>query len=98
MERFSDFAEEEGPLEGGKVRLDSILNTEITITGFRIQASKYNGKNATGKCLTVQFEQNGERQVFFTGSDVLIHQFEKYGDRIPFLATLKKVDRYYTLS
>ena len=99
MKRFSDFAQEDGPLEGGKVRLDAILNVEIQITGYRIQESKYNGKNKSGKCLTVQFEQDeGERLVFFTGSDVLIQQFERYGDEVPFLATLKKVNRHYTLS
>jgi hypothetical protein len=26
VKRFSDFAEEEGPLEGGKVQIDSILS------------------------------------------------------------------------
>jgi len=98
VKRFSDFAQEDGPLEGGKVRLDSILNVEIQITGYRIQESKYNGKNKTGKCLTVQFEQDGEQRVFFTGSDVLIQQFERYGDEIPFLATVKKVNKHYTLS
>jgi len=36
--------------------------------------------------------------VLFTGSDVLIEQMEKYGDQIPFAATIKKIDRYYTLS
>ena len=98
VKRFSDFAQEEGPLDGGKVRLDSVLNVEICITGHRIQESKYNGKNRSGKCLTVQFEQGGERRVFFTGSDVLIQQFERYGDEIPFLATVKKVNKHYTLS
>ncbi len=98
MKRFSDFAQEDGPLEGGKVKLDAILNVEIQVTGYRIQDSKYSDKNKSGKCLTVQFEREGERQVFFTGSDVLIQQLERYGEEIPFLATLKKVNRHYTLS
>jgi len=29
---------------------------------------------------------------------VLISQLEKYGGEIPFLATVRKIDRYYTLS
>jgi len=29
---------------------------------------------------------------------VLIDQLEKYGNEIPFTATIKKIDRYYTLS
>lgn len=98
--RFSDFAEEDGPLEGDKARLDAILNHEILITGYRLQASKYGGKNKSGKCLTVQFEvpELAGKRVFFTGSDVLIEQMEKYGEHVPFLVTIKKVDRYYTLS
>jgi len=39
-----------------------------------------------------------DRKVVFTGSDVLIEQMERYGEEIPFVATIKKVDRYYTLS
>lgn len=96
--KFSDFAAEEGPLEGSKVPMDTVLNVEILITGFRIQSSKYRDKNKSGKCLTVQFERDGERHVFFTGSEVLISQLEKYGDEMPFWTTVKKIDKYFTLS
>lgn len=98
MKRFSDFATEEGPLDGYKIRLNDILDTEVLITGFRLKESKYQGKNRSGKCLTVQFERDGERRIFFSGSDVLINQLEKYSHEIPFSATVKKIDRYYTLS
>lgn len=97
VKRFSDFAEEEGPLEGGKVQIDSILNNELLFTGYRIKESKYKGKNKSGKCLTIQFEVDGEKRVIFTGSDVLISQFERYGDELPFLAILKKVDNKFFL-
>ena len=95
--RFADFAQEEGPLDGEKVKLDSILNLEIIITGYKIKKSKYGASNS-GQCLTVQFEQDGKHKIFFTGSEVLMQQFEKYGQEIPFLATIKRIDRYYTLS
>ncbi len=95
--RFSEFAQEEGPLDGEKVKLDSILNLEITITGYKIKKSKYGASNS-GQCLTVQFEQDGTHKIFFTGSEVLMQQFEKYGGEIPFIATVKRIDRYYTLS
>jgi hypothetical protein len=36
--------------------------------------------------------------VVFTGSDVLIGQVEKYADQIPFLTTIKKINRYYTMT
>lgn len=95
--RFSDFAQEEGPLDGEKTKLDSILNLEIVITGYKVKQSKYGSSNS-GQCLTVQFEHDGVRKIFFTGSEVLMQQFEKYGKEIPFAATIKRIDRYYTLS
>lgn len=98
--RFADFAEESKPLEGEKIKIDTILNQEILITGFKIKNSKYD-KNNSGKYLTVQFERiNGEgiKNIFFTGSDVLIERMEKYGYEIPFITTIKKIDRYYTFS
>lgn len=100
MKRFSDFAEEPSPLEGEKVRLDDVLNREIVITGCHIKNSKYD-KNKSGKYLTLQFEtaeKPGIINILFTGSDVLIGQIERYEAEIPFAATIKKVNRYYTLS
>jgi hypothetical protein len=96
--RFSDFAAEQGPLEGDKVSINSILNTEVLMTGYRIQDSKYQKNGSSRRCLTVQFERDGDAHVFFTGSEVLAAQFEKYGHELPFLAAIKKIDRYYTLS
>lgn len=95
--RFSDFSREKSVLDGNKVRIDDVLNVELRIVGYRIKSSKFE-KNKSGNFLTLQIELCGERRVVFTGSDVLIGQIEKYKDEIPFLATIKKVDRYYTLS
>ena len=97
VKRFSDFAEEDGPLEGDKVKIESVLNQEIFITGYKITKSKYK-KEGMEQCLTVQFETDGDKKIFFTGSNVLIDQLEKYGHEIPFMATVKKIDRYYTFS
>lgn len=97
MMRFSDFAEPSKILDGDKIRIDEIINIEVTVIGYRVAVSKYE-KNKSGKCLTLQVEINGVRRVVFTGSDVLIGQLETYCDKIPFIATIKKIDRYYTLS
>ncbi len=99
MRRFSDFATEEAQLDGEKLKLDDLLDQEIKLTGFRIQDSKYS-KNKSGKYATVQFikENEGTKNVFFTGSDILIEQLDKYKDQLPFVATVKKINRYYTLS
>ncbi len=100
MLRFSEFAGHEGPLEGKKVRIDEVLNIELLLLAFRMKESKYQRTSAKD-CLTIQFEypdRPGEKHVIFTGSTVLIDQLTKYEDRLPFLATVKKIDRYYTLS
>lgn len=95
---FSDFSEESLPLEGDKVRLDDILNQEIVITGHTIKKSKYS-KNSSGKYLTIQFRVGeSDHKVLFTGSDVLIDQLEKYQHNIPFTTTIRKINRYYTLT
>lgn len=50
--RFSDFATELPVLDGDKVKLDTILNQEIEIVGYRINDSNYS-KNKSGKYLTL---------------------------------------------
>lgn len=96
--RFSDFAAEQGPLEGKKLALDSILNTEVLFTGYRSRESKYKGNGKPKICLTVQLVLDQEPRIFFTGSEVLASQFEKYEQELPFWATIKKIDKYFTLA
>lgn len=96
--RFSDFSEEGKLLDGPKVKLESILNQELTIIGYKIRKSKFD-KNKSGKCLMVQFKNSqSEKKVFFTGSDVLINQIGKYNHEIPFLTVIKQIDKYYTFT
>lgn len=79
------------------MNIASILNKEIKITGFRIKNSKY-AKSNYDKCLSLQFELDGTKFVAFTGSNVLIDQVEKYKEEIPFVATIIKIDKYFTFS
>ena len=98
--RLSDFAAHEGPLEGKKIRIDDVLNVEILITAYRLKESKYQRTSAPD-CLTIQFEypdRPGEKHVIFTGSTVLCDQMRKYKEHLPFLSTIKKIDRYFTLT
>jgi hypothetical protein len=97
MQRFADFADDPEILDGPKVRIDDVLNQELVVTGYSVKDSKFS-KNKSGKYLTLQVKFDDEKHVLFTGSDVLIDQMAKYGDRVPFVATIKKVDRFYTLS
>ena len=98
MKHFSEFAKEDLPFEGEKVRGDSLLNKEIIIVKYKVRPSKY--KDKCRNCATVQFKESEEdsNKVFFTGSEVLIDMLEKYKEELPFIATIRKIDRYYTFS
>jgi len=103
IERFSDFAIEPIGLDGEKIQLDRILNCEIVVTGYRLMATKYPGKNKSGNALQLQFKilaiASGIEtlpNVLFTGSDVLIDQIQKYAEHIPFSTRIVKINKYYT--
>ena len=87
-------------MEGKKVRIEEVLNVEILLLKFRMKESKYQRTSAKD-CLTIQFEypdKPGEKHIIFTGSGVLIEQLKRYEEKLPFLATIKKIDRFFTLS
>ena len=92
--RFGDFAKDHVPLDGAKLKIADILNKEILVTGFRAKNSKHN----TGTCLTIQFMMGDEKHVAFTGSGVLLDQCKLYEAEIPFVAMVKRIDRYYSFT
>lgn len=97
MKRFSDFASDEIGLVGKKLTMQDILGKPIIVTAGRIAASKaVKGK----QCLQLQFTFDGAEEPFvvFTNSSVLIKQMTKYGEEVPFLATIEKHGAYYTFS
>lgn len=67
------------------------------ILAYSIKDSRYS-KNVSGKYLTLQIEIDGKKYVIFTGSDVLIDQMDKYDHELPFQATIRKINRYYSLT
>jgi len=95
--RFSDFAKGHIPLDGDKLKINDILGKEIEVLAIRIKPSKYQGKGS-GSCLTIQFLMQGLRYVTFTGSNVLADQAQQYNGELPFLTTIKKIDKYYTFT
>lgn len=97
MKRFSDFATEPSAVTGDKIKIEEVLDKEIEVTGYKISDSKYS-KGHSDKVLTLQFKLNGENRILFTGSNVLMEQVEKYKDEMPFVATITKVNKFYTFS
>lgn len=82
------------PLDGTKLKIADILNKEICVTGYRVKSSKYNDTS----CLTIQFLLGEESHVAFTGSRVLLDQCQAYQEEIPFLTTIKRIDRYFSFT
>jgi ribosomal protein S8 len=92
--RFCDFSDEKPQLGGIKKKITDILNTEILITDFRIAKSKYKDK----KYLTLQYKNNGEINIVFNGSEVLMDQARKYEDKMPYYVTIVQRGKYYTMT
>lgn len=81
----------ENQFNGKKIEIDDILNTEISVHGFKIEDSK---KKQGTKYLTLQIEIELIKRVVFTGSKNLmdlISQVPK--DKFPFKTTIKKNDK-----
>lgn len=98
IKHFSDFAERENILEGSKVKITEIVGKEIILTGYEIRGSKFRRKEDNERVMTVQFKILDEVHIFFTGSEILMKQLEKYKSFLPFKAIIKKIDKYFTLS
>mgnify|MGYP003305101135 FL=1 len=92
---FSEFARDKLPMPGDKKHLNEILNREILVLDFRITDSK---KRQDGKCLQLQFLMDDNVYVAFTGSGVLINQMQNAREKLPFRATVVKIDKYYSFS
>lgn len=96
--RFSEFVAIRTKLEGDRVNnISEILNKELIFTAFTVCKSKVQGCD---KYITIQFKESEDSplRVAFTASMVLIDQFLEYQQQLPFTATIKKVNRYLTLT
>ena len=77
MKKFSDFNLKptiQG-FTGEKIKVDRILNAEITVLDHKVEPSKID--KAYDKCLHLQIEFGGEKRVVFIGSKVLIDIIEQ---------------------
>ena len=92
---FSDFVEEPKALDGDKKKIEDILNQNILVVAFKIRDSK---QKQDSLYATIQFKVGEDTHIVFTGSGVLIDQLKKYKDKIPFYATIKKINKYYVFT
>lgn len=94
MQRFSDFAEEQN-FDGDKIPISDVLNKEVEVLRYRVCESK---KKEGTRCTTIQIKVDNKHRVIFTGSDVLCNQLERYKDNLPFLATIRKINNFYSFT
>ncbi len=80
---------------GDKIKIERILNREITLIGYRIEQSKFTEKG-NGKCLHLQIQLGEVKYVVFTGSTVLMETIQKVSkDDLPFKTTIVKQDDHF---
>lgn len=78
---------------GDKVKIKKILNAEIIVHDFKIEDSTQ--KPGT-KYLTLQIERKGDREVLFTGSNILLKTIEQIPkEKFPFKTTITQENQMY---
>lgn len=97
MNQFKDFniTIENKAFTGEKIKLDRILNKQITVTDFKIEQSKYTDKG-NGKRLVLEIKVDDVQRIVFTGSTVLMEMIQKVPrGQLPFQTTIIKDNERY---
>lgn len=76
MKSFKDFniKPKISSLVGDKIKIERVLNREITVTNYKVDDSKVNENT---KFLTLEFQMAGNKHILFTGSVYLIQMIEE---------------------
>ncbi len=94
MNKFKDFEikAELSTFTGDKIKIDRILNAEISVLAYKIEDSKV--KPGT-KLLILQIEKLKTKHVVFTGSTILLQMIKKVPkDNFPFTTTIIKENEH----
>jgi hypothetical protein len=94
MKDFSDF-NKQAVLDGEKVSIESILNTNLEILNFAERNSRY-AKTPDGKYIIIQIKQGDTKKIIFTASRILNEQLIEYREMLPFTAQITNNGKYYT--
>lgn len=98
MKKFSDFNIEPASLlfEGKKIGLEEIFNVTIIVNAFKIEDSKYMGKNKSNKRLVLSIKINDINYIVFTGSENLMAMIQLVPeDGFPFETIIKKREKRF---
>lgn len=85
-----------GSFEGRKMSIEDLFNIPIIINAFKIEESKFTGKNKSNNRLQLSIEIKDEKYITFTGSDTLIEMIKKVPeDEFPFETVIKKKEKRF---
>lgn len=94
MNRFKDMgitAPAKG-FTGDKIKIDRVLNREITVHDYKIKPSKH----GDGKCLYLQISLGENKHVLFTGSTGLLDMIQQVPqEKFPFITTIVRENERY---
>lgn len=97
MNAFSSFGikPELKSFTGDKIKISRIMNRQVSVLDFKIEASKF-AEKGNGKCLYLQIELEQKKYVVFTGSVVLMDMIQKVAkDKFPFTTTIIEENEIY---
>ena len=97
MKQFSELgiAAPQKGFVGEKIKIARILNKEIKVEAFKIEASKFLEKGS-GERLVLQLVVDGEKRIMFSGSVFLMEMIKKVPDDFfPFLTTIKEINDHH---
>lgn len=100
MKKFKDFKIQPVTigLTGDKIKIERLLNREITVIDFRIVPSKYPEKG-NGMRLDLQIEVDGVQRVMWHGSQVLQDMIMRVPkSEFPFKTTIVRQNERYEFS
>ena len=99
MKQFKDFGitSTTKSFTGDKVNINRVINRKITVHDYKIEKSKFEKGN--GKCLHLQIELSGTKNVVFTSGSYLMSALEQIGrDNLPFETTIIEIDKHLEFS
>lgn len=97
MRKFSDFnvTVKSNPFRGDKVKIDRVLNREITVTAYKIEPSDFKEKG-DGLRLVLAFTLSGQQHILFTSSLTLKEMIKRVPpEGFPFTTTILKQNERY---
>jgi RNA-directed DNA polymerase len=98
MIKFSELNIEipESLFEGKKISIEDIFNVQIIVNDYKIEDSKFTGKNKSNNRLVLSILFSGQKRIVFTGSDTLMEQIKQVPkDVFPFETVIKKREKRF---